>query len=75
MAFEYIVVSSVRDADDPDNLDLLRDDWSVHEDFEVARAEYERVRDDELTYSATLTAVISSTDYDTHPDLRLYDHG
>jgi len=59
----YIVVISRRTNDSPQN---LKDEWHHHEDYESALNDYDSWFSSPYTYTISLTAVVSSTDYDPH---------
>jgi len=63
----YLVVWTIRNVSGKS--DTFTDRYIAHEDLEEARAEYDNVLLDPHTYIASISAVVESTDYDTHPDL------
>ena len=48
----------------------LKDDWTYHEDFGSAKAQYDSLLKDSATWSASLTMVLESTDYPTHEGVK-----
>jgi hypothetical protein len=78
MSNEYMVVWSIKKS----NMGILAgDEFDLESDYvpcqtiEEARREYGALLKRDDLYSASIVAVIDSTDYDTHPDLRWYSHG
>ena len=48
----------------------LQDKWTYHEDYESAKAQYDNLLESNLTWTASLTMVLESTDYPTHKELK-----
>ena len=48
----------------------LRDQWTYHEDFGSAKAQYDNLLKSNLTWTASLTMVLESSDYPTHEELK-----
>ena len=47
----------------------LKDRWTYHEDFASAKAQYDTLLNQSLTWTASLTMVLESSDYPTHEGL------
>lgn len=73
----YILITAEKVREDGDEEDDIVTDYEVFDqiDFDKAQAAYGKASSDKNTYSATLAAVIDSTDYDTHPQMRLHSRG
>jgi len=52
----------------------LEDQWTYHEDYESAKAQYESLLQDSATWTASLTMVLESTDYPTHTEVKDVAH-
>jgi hypothetical protein len=78
MSNEYMVVWSIKKSNmgilAGDEFDL-ESDYRPCQDIVEARKEYDALLERDDLYSASIVAVIDSTDYDTHPDVRLYSRG
>jgi hypothetical protein len=77
MAVTYILITSRKVGDRGDTWDDLETDFETFADteFDAAQEAYTEASQDEGNYIVSLTAVVDSTAYDTHPDLRLYSRG
>lgn len=52
----------------------LKDQWTYHEDFGSAKAQYESLLKDSATWTASLSMVLESTDYPTHTEVKDVAH-
>lgn len=73
----YILTTTKKVGDHGDTWDDLETDFEVfdHSEFDAAQEAYTQASEDDGNYIVTLAAVIDSTAYDTHPEMRLYSRG